>query len=294
MRCFNLALKTALVLLSATSSTAEPLRDACRLANLEKIDPVFRIPFRIVEGRVYVDARVNDQGPFVFAVDTGAAGLGRADMSLVERLALPDAGTRPTSDGVTTASAKTVRLDRLELGGMVREQLDVVARDYNRGAPPPTEIAGIIGRDFFADGLLIIDYRARRLTFTRKHGLSPTATGALAYKRAFRVPMHIGDLVTEGHIDTGANVSFLMPKSLFTQLPGGTTGGARRGTLTNTTIDTIDVRLPAPIRVGTATLPDRNGRAAARFPELVIGGKALLGSVFLIDQRSKAVAICAR
>ena len=63
-------------------------QDACRLRNLPAADAVARFPFELVDGRIYVQARVNGQGPFRFAVDTGASGLARADAKLVQALGL--------------------------------------------------------------------------------------------------------------------------------------------------------------------------------------------------------------
>ena len=42
-----------------------------------------RTSFEVIDGRVYVQARINGEEPFRFAVDTGARGMGRSDTSLV-------------------------------------------------------------------------------------------------------------------------------------------------------------------------------------------------------------------
>ena len=63
-------------------------RDACRLRNLPDADVAMRVPFDLVDGRIYVQARADGQGPFRFAVDTGASGMARADSSLVSALGL--------------------------------------------------------------------------------------------------------------------------------------------------------------------------------------------------------------
>ena len=79
-------------------------------------------------------------------------------------------------------------------------------RDYASRAKPGAAFSGIVAREFFADGLLVIDYPRRTLSFSRKLALSPAAPGSLAYERAFRVPIAIGELQVEGNLDTGANV----------------------------------------------------------------------------------------
>jgi len=177
---------------------AAPAPRVCKLARAPSKDFGLKMPFDIVDGRIYVQARVNGRGPFKFAVDTGASGWGRADASLVAALHLKMHKPAMTSDGVRAAKVATVHLDSLELGGLSRKNLDVVTRDYSSRMSPDAAFSGIIGREFFADGLLIIDYPARTLSFSRKLSLSPSEAHVLSYERAFRVPISIGDLRTEG------------------------------------------------------------------------------------------------
>ncbi|WP_204320716.1 hypothetical protein, partial [Klebsiella pneumoniae] len=67
-----------------------------------------------------------------------------------------------------------------------RHDIEVMTRDYSSRMAPEAAFAGILGRAFFADGLLVIDYPQRRLTFTRGPGLTRGAPGVLGYERAFR------------------------------------------------------------------------------------------------------------
>src|SRR5258708_22209777 len=66
-----------------------------------------------------VEVMVNGQGPFLFAIDTGATDAARLDSSLVERLGIRVTGTSTHSDG---SNQKTklgvVRLDSLVIGGV--------------------------------------------------------------------------------------------------------------------------------------------------------------------------------
>lgn len=255
-------------------------------------DAIVRLPFDIVHGRVYVDARVNGGGPYRFAIDTGAGGLGRADASLTNALSLPVVGREQTSDGVNTATVETVRINSLELGGMMIRDIDVITRDYSSSAPPGAAISGIIGRDFFADGLLVIDFPSRTLTFTRSHGLSSGDEGALAYERPFRVPVTIGDQTVEGNLDTGASVTMVFPRALYDQVRAGPLEAAGQGQLTNTVIDSSRTVVHGPVRVGGASVSDVEVRVSDRFPELLVGGQVLQSYIIAIDQRTRLVAIC--
>ena len=69
---------------------------ACALAKEAPAEAVFSLPFRTIDGRIYLDVMVNGEGPFVFALDTGASGMGRADATLAAALNLPADGTDET------------------------------------------------------------------------------------------------------------------------------------------------------------------------------------------------------
>lgn len=289
-------IKTVAIALAAASSAAsghaEERPVVCSLTETAGKDAVVSVPFETVDGRIYVTARVNGKGPFRFAVDTGASGLGRADARLVAALGLTVTGSGQSSDGVATAQVDTVALDSLELGQLMRRDLSVITRDYNGRMSKEAAFDGIIGRDFFADGLLVIDYPNRRLTFTRAAGLTHSAPGVLPYQRAFRVPVTIGSVVTEGQLDTGANVAFVLPRSLFDRIGGGAITASGEGNLTNTTIKTDRATVAGPFRIGAASLTNAEVRVSDRFPELLVGAHTLSKFALLIDQRSSSVALC--
>lgn len=266
--------------------------DACALVDATKADALVRIPFETVDGRIYVQASVNDRGPFRFAVDTGASGMARADASLVTSLGLSMHGDTTTSDGVTNATVETTRFDSLELGGLVRRDLEVIARDYNSRNAPEAVFSGIIAREFFSDGLLVIDYPRKTLSFSRALRMPVSGKNVLDYERAFRIPVSIGAVQTLGQLDTGANVSFVLPRALYEQIASGPLEQAGRGQLTNGHVDTWRATLRGPFQVGEVSASDVEVRVSEQFPELLVGAHALQEAVVLIDQRSKTVAVC--
>jgi predicted aspartyl protease len=251
-----------------------------------------RRPFTGVDGRIYVQARVNGRGPFRFAIDTGASGMGRADSRLVSALNLKVHGAGSTSDGVQTAKTDTTRLDSVELGGLARHNLEVITRNYNERLSPEAAFDGLIARDFFADGLLVIDYPARTVSFSRDLALPVSSPHILKYERAFRVPASIGGVETLANLDTGANISVVLPQALYEKVAAGPLTDAGQATLTNTRIDTKRAVVPGPFRLGAASVSDVEVRVSERFPELLVGAHLLQKFVLLIDQRNKSVAIC--
>jgi len=284
----------ALACFMAAGCTHAPVaqQDACRLADAPAADFPVRVPFETVDGRIYVQARVDGRGPYRFAVDTGASGMARADASLVAALGLAVQGQASTSDGVTSANVSTTHLASLELGGLARRDLDVITRDYGSRLSAEAAFSGILAREFFADGLLVIDYPRRTLSFGRTPALSPAQKNVLAYERAFRVPVSIGTQRTEGNLDTGANVTFVLPRALYEKVATGPLAEAGSGQLANGKIDTLRATVHGPFRIGSASLADVEVRVSDKFPELLVGAHALEHSVVLIDQRSRSVAVC--
>lgn len=106
------------------------------------------------------------------------------------------------------------------------------------------------------------------------------------------MPVKIGDTLTEGNLDTGANVSFVLPKTLFDRVGGGALHSAGEGKLTNTVVSTGKATVKGPFRIGTATLSDVEVRVSDRYPELLVGAHTLQHFTMLIDQRSKRIALC--
>ncbi|MBH1495016.1 clan AA aspartic protease [Stenotrophomonas maltophilia] len=289
-RSTAIAILTLLTLPVAT--LASPVAEsACTLAT-HAGQRLVDVPFDVVDGRIYVEVQVNGSGPYRFAIDTGASGMARADARLVRNLALPaDTGTRH-SDGVQTAQADTVRINALALGGLRHSDVTALTRDYNARQSKDAAFDGILARGFFADGVLIIDYPQRRLQFRRDIDLLPAQPDALAYSRAFRIPVTIGTVTTEAQLDTGANVAMVLPTALFRQASGTAVTNGDRLTLSHGDVDGGRARLDVPVLIGGLALQGLHVRVSDHYPEAVVGAHALQEAVVLIDQRSQQVAVC--
>lgn len=225
------------------------LESACSLA-AHPGERIIDVPFDVIDGRIHVQVQVNGSGPYRFAIDTGASGMARADSRLVRKLALPaDASTRH-SDGVQTAWADTVRINALALGGLRHSDVTALTRDYNARQSKDAVFDGILARGFFADGVLIIDYPQRRLQFRRDIDLLPAQPDALAYSRAFRIPVKIGAVSTEAQLDTGANVAMVLPTALFRRAAGAAVTIGDRLTLSHGEVDGGHAQLDVPVLIG--------------------------------------------
>ena len=286
------ALMLCVFLGTSATHAAVPRHDACDLAASPHTDALVDVPFDLVDGRIYVDTQVDGAGPFRFAVDTGASGIARADTRMVDVLGLPREGHTGNSDGVSTAQADTVRMRSLALGALRHEAVVAITRDYNARQSADAAFDGILARGFFADGLLTIDYPQRRLIFSRTRRLASEDPGALAYDRPFRIPVSIGAVQVEAQLDTGANVTLVLPQAIYDAMPDAAAVTQDRLTLGNGEIDGGRTRLQGPLRIGALWLSDFDARVSARFPEALVGAHALQDSVVLIDQRSQRVAVC--
>lgn len=267
--------------------------DPCTLVAAPADHFVMRVPFEVVDGRIYAQGRVNQRGPYRFAIDTGASGIGRADARLVSALKLSPTGQANNSDGVHTAVASTVHLDSIQLGGITKTGVAMITRDYAGRLSERAAFDAIIARDSFADGLLILDYPAKIMSFSRTLTM-PQAEHVLSYEMPFRVPIDIGNVQAEANLDTGANVTFVMPPALYHKVASAPLSQTGVAQLANTQIDIKRAVVQGPFQIGAAKVANVEVRVAERFPEMLIGAHVLQEFVVLIDQRSKKIALCQR
>ena len=152
--------------------------------------------------------------------------------------------------------------------------------------------SGILARRFFADGLLILDFPKKRLTFSDTRSIPENALDAIRYVKPFRIPVELGDLEVVGNLDTGADVSFVMPTSMYSQVKATPLVEAGRASLTNSKIEMKSTTILDPIRIGSETFVGTEARVIDNFPELLVGSHIVSQYVLLVDQRTKAVALC--
>jgi hypothetical protein len=133
----------------------------------EVVLDVVKSPFTGV--LVFAPVYINDQGPFNFAVDTGASRsvIGR---ELAGRLNLPDAPAFGQAVGVTgPANARVVRVEQWRVGGIGIPTREAVALDL-----PDTgsaNIEGLLGSDVLsAFDVITIDYERERLVLQPRAG----------------------------------------------------------------------------------------------------------------------------
>lgn len=269
----------SILLISALSATADA-HSAGRSSG------AFSVPFELYKGHIYVAAFVDGKGPYRFVFDTGASGMGRADRRLVSELSLTKVGQEQNSDGINVAQIDIVRAGSLRLGSLDKRNVQLLSRDYNlhrKASEAP--VMGIIGRDFYKDRLLIVDYPRRTIRFTFG-ALKRRDRGVVAYKPSFAIPVCFASGCYDGKVDSGSNESLVIPKDLVGRVSASAPVHVGSGTSANTVFEMYEMQLVDPVRVSGVTA--RNQKVLYSEPSddtINIGSDFLKNYVLTIDQR---------
>ncbi len=165
------------------------------------------VSFEVENGKMYVQVLISMK-PYRFLFDTGASGYGRIDSALVSELKLPITGTSLNSDGTNTSTINNVRVYNISFAGIEFKRITLYSRNYNRGNAKI--VHGVIGRAYWKDYLLEIDYRNKKMVFSDR-SLKRIERNTLSYDRPFVIPFKVGENEVRGHIDTGSPFTILFP-----------------------------------------------------------------------------------
>ena len=136
-----------------------------RKNNLSTSNGPFKVSFRMLSNSIIVAMHINDQGPFDFVLDTGAA------VTMIDPQILSQTGVAangPTVDvvgvGGLPVRAPVCTLDKLALGDAVVQGMDAVAHRIDHLFR--TDIYGLIGQDFLNHFVMNLDAVNKTLTLT--------------------------------------------------------------------------------------------------------------------------------
>jgi hypothetical protein len=255
------------------------------------------LPLRFYGTRPAVEVRVNGQGPFLFLVDTGAAGpAARADASLVRRLSIRSKGTTQAADasGAATTSIDEVTLASVEIGGVTVRDVEALSRDYGTQTYLP-KMDGILGINFFRDWLLTIDYSRRRLTIEKGELPRPDGRSVLSYELIegnLYIPARIGKQPMKLLVDTGNIRALDLPSgwlrpfrlASFPRLAGNSTGASG-------TTPIREVRLADTLVIGMHVFAKPEITFSDDFGEANVGSSLLQNFIITLDQRNQRVRL---
>jgi len=216
------------------------------------------VPMKMRGSLPALEVMVNGQGPFLFMVDLGSSGYGRADAGLVQRLGLPVVGEAGGADsaGGARRAMQVVRFDSLSVGSLRFSALDAPSRDYNsRGLPP---IDGVLCLDLFRGFVITLDYPAQKIRIER--GQLPEADGLSIFaaapgQRNIVVQLTVGGQSVPAVLDTGNSVGLLLPASVVKGLAkAGEPVAAGRARSVSGEYDVQQVQLAEPVLLGGHSL----------------------------------------
>lgn len=297
MRVWKALLTASLVAASSASSALVARAQTAAASSAPASGVVADVPMLMRGPMPAVEVLVNGKGPFLFAIDTGAAGRARFDASLAETLKLQKVGEARASDpsGRNVRTLDVLRADAIEFGGLRFERVDAPSRDYNL-SPRLPKIDGILGLGLFAGYLLTLDYPARRVRVSR--GELPAADGReiIGYENPRGVPvveLWVGGRKVSAHLDTGNTVGgFVLPEWLAKELTFASepvvVGRART---VSSDMEIREARIKESLRIGRHEFPG----AAVTFPAVAdlanVGSRALAEFALTFDLKNKRLRL---
>ena len=177
-----------------------------------------RLPFELIDNRVFVEVRLNGQGPFHFILDTGAGGFSIAD-DIAQKLELEveDAG-QGSGVGEKTVRVGLTHIAKAQLGDLLFEGLEATVfpggDSGNVFGKKPLD--GVVGLEVFQQVVVKHDYIHKILTFTLPDRFNYVGPGVIVQFDRPRYIRYIPvvDAELDGvrgkfGVDTGARSSLL-------------------------------------------------------------------------------------
>jgi aspartyl protease len=243
-----------------------------------------------------IEVKLNGQGPFAFAVDTGAGMQADIDTSVAAQLKLQPSGKVLNGDpsGENDRVVETATIERLAFGGAEFRNVVAVVRPQRITRDYP-DVDGMLGFALFTDYLLTLDYPAMQLRLSR--GALPEVNNGevLKFEIENRIPvieLAIGKIRVRAHVDSGNFVAgFILPEEIVAQLqllsPPVVVGRARS---VSNQIELKQVQLKDTIRLGHFEFP----QPLITFPALSdtnVGFKVLRDFALTFDQRNRRMKL---
>jgi predicted aspartyl protease len=249
-------------------------------------------PFEVSSGRPMVELTVNGEGPYPFVLDTGAPGL-IVRPELVEELELEVLGTTEVNSplGGTPVEVQQVHVDSIDLGGASTSGLEAIVIEHLGKAGLGM---GVVGPALFrAHGPLKLDFKDNTLTIGDDVKPEGVETWIPFGKSAplLDIPVQIGELRIDGHIDTGSPGVLAVPSRYEEQLP--LSGPVRTVGMARTVDDEFEIRaapIETTVRVGDAQIPLREVHLA-KLPVVNLGTGGLRGLTLYVDWKQERFAL---
>jgi hypothetical protein len=134
------------------------------------------VPIRLVNNHIFVEARVNGQGPYAFMVDTGGHTI--LTPSTVAALGLRAEGASTSAGaGEKTTVNGFVKVREIALGGMRMRDQTAFTLDFANKRTEGVDIDGMVGFEVFRRFVVRIDYGALTMTLIDPARFDPRDAG---------------------------------------------------------------------------------------------------------------------
>jgi predicted aspartyl protease len=249
-------------------------------------------PFEVSTGRPMVQLTVNGEGPYPFVLDTGAPGL-IVRPELVDELGLEVLGTTEVNSplGGTPVEVQQVHVDTISLGGVSAIGIEAIVIEHLGKAGLGM---GVVGPALFrSHGPLKLDFKNNTLTIGDDVKPEGVETWIPFGKSAplLDIPVQIGELRIDGHIDTGSPGVLAVPSRYENQLP--LSGPVRTVGMARTVDAEFEIRaapIETTVRAGDARIPLREVHLA-KLPVVNLGTGGLRGLTLYVDWKQERFAL---
>lgn len=198
---------------SITSGAAEASSEGIEIAGDRR---VARLPFQLIDNRIFVEARINGVGPFAMIFDTGGANIITPEAARRLGLGLRD---RFSTNGVGEAEqpAWRTRIAQAALGDIRMADLDftVLSLEDIRRAIGFDRLDGLVGHELLRRFIVRIDYDRSELVFAEPSAapaawFSGTELAFEFVENLPRVRARVDGLDIRAIIDTGDRSSLTL------------------------------------------------------------------------------------
>lgn len=185
-------------------------------ADLRLADVEVTAPFTMIGGLPFVEVFINDAGPLLFLLDTGAATTvvtPSVTNRFPDNVAQSDVRIFDSTADMIQANS-VLRIDTLSLGGLELLDFDAITLDLDGLSETfGVEVSGILGFPAFTNLLLTVDYNTNTVIASDTL-LDPDAAGVVPMTLTDGHPfvsVQIGDTTVTTMLDTGHAGSYSLP-----------------------------------------------------------------------------------
>jgi predicted aspartyl protease len=247
--------------------------------------------FDVDSGRPIVQLTVNGKGPYPFVFDTGSPAL-LVSQSLVDELGLEVVGKDEVGSplGGTPVEVDVVRVDSIALGGAAVGGLKAMVLDMGGHGLGK----GIVGPVLFREhGPITMDFKSNTIAL----GDDASAAGIESWlpfgdsAPLLDILVRIGDVVIDGHVDTGNPDVLAVPTRFEESLPlSGPVRTISRARTVDAEFDIRSAPIDASARIGGVEIPLQEVRLA-ELPVANLGTAGLRGLQLHIDWDEERFAL---